>query len=219
MDFFSADNISLIIKEAGYILGHFLVMGIVFAETGLMLGFFLPGDSLLFVSGLLASQGYLNIYYLIPMIFVAAIVGDNFGYFLGHKFGSRIFHKEKALILKKDNIEKAKGFYEKHGAKTMIVAKFIPFIRTFAPVFAGVGKMSYKIFFIFDLIGAILWTILLPLAGFYLGKLIPGFDRYVVYTVLTIILVSVLPSSGILAGKQIKKRRRIKKERESNKKA
>jgi membrane-associated protein len=216
MEFFSADNISMIIKEAGYILGHFLVAGIVFAENGLMFGFFLPGDSLLFVSGLLSSQGYLNIYYLIPMIFVAAIIGDNFGYFLGHKFGSRIFRKEKALILKKENIEKAKEFYEKHGAKTMIVAKFIPFIRTFAPVFAGVGKMNYKIFFIFDLIGAILWTALLPLAGFYLGKLIPGFDKYVIYIVLAIIIISILPSSGILAGKQIKKKRRERKEKENN---
>lgn len=210
MEFFSADNISFVIKEAGYILGHFLVAGVVFAETGLMLGFFLPGDSLLFVSGLLASQGYLNIYYLILMIFTAAVVGDNFGYFLGHKFGSRIFRKEKALILKKENIEKAREFYERHGVKTMIVAKFIPFIRTFAPIFAGVGKMNYRVFFIFDLIGAIVWTVCLPLSGFYLGKLIPGFDKYVVYIVLIIILVSVLPSSGILAGKHIKKKRRAR---------
>jgi membrane-associated protein len=212
MDIFSSENISFIIKEAGYVLGHFLVAGIVFAENGFMLGFFLPGDSLLFVAGLLASQGYLNIYYLIPMILVAAIIGDNFGYFLGHKFGSKIFRKEKALILKKENIEKAKDFYEKHGAKTMIVAKFLPFVRTFAPIFAGVGKMNYKIFFFYDLIGAFLWTTSLPLAGFYLGKLVPGFDKYVLYIVLGIILISILPSSGILAGKHIKKRRNRKKQ-------
>lgn len=212
MDFFSPDNLSLIIREAGYVLGHFLVAGIVFAETGLMLGFFLPGDSLLFISGLLASQGYLNIYYLILIIFVAAVAGDNFGYFLGHKFGSKIFHKEKALILKKDNIEKAKDFYEKYGAKTMIMAKFIPFVRTFAPIFAGVGKMDYKIFLLYDLIGVLLWTTLLPLAGFYLGKLVPGFDKYVLYVVLGIIILSILPSSGILAGKHIKKRRNKRKQ-------
>ncbi|MDD5732022.1 MAG: VTT domain-containing protein [Patescibacteria group bacterium] len=216
MELFSADNISLIIREAGYILGHFLVAGIVFAETGLLLGFFLPGDSLLFVSGLLASQGYLNIYYIIPMIFIASIIGDNFGYFLGHKFGSKIFRKEKALILKKENTEKAREFYEKHGAKTMIVAKFIPFVRTFAPVFAGVGKMNYKIFFFFDLVGSLFWSLLIPLAGFYLGKLIPGFDKYILYIVLAIIVVSILPSSGILAGKHIKKKRKEKKEREKN---
>jgi membrane-associated protein len=211
MAFFSPDNISLVVKEAGFILGHFLIAGIVFAETGLLLGFFLPGDSLLFISGLLAFQGYLDIYMLIPVIFIAAIAGDNFSYFFGRRFGTKIFHKEKAFLLKKDNIEKAKLFYEKYGAKTILIAKFFPLVRTLAPIFAGVGKMNYKIFLLFDLIGSLIWSLLLPLAGFYLGKIIPGFDKYVLYIILTIIIVSLLPSSGILAGKHIKKRRLEKK--------
>src|SRR3989344_4647918 len=120
---------------------------IVFAESGLFIGFFLPGDSLLFTAGFLASQGYLNIWILAPLIFIAAILGDNFGYAFGAKVGPALFTKEDSLLFHKDHLVKANNFYAKHGPKTVVMARFLPIVRTFAPILAGVGKMEYRQFF------------------------------------------------------------------------
>ncbi|MEK7462809.1 MAG: triose-phosphate isomerase, partial [Patescibacteria group bacterium] len=178
-----------LIKAVGY-LGIF---GIVFAESGFFIGFFLPGDSLLFTAGFLASQGFLNIWNLVFVIFIGAVIGDNFGYAFGKKVGPMIFKKEDSFLFHKDNLNKAKMFYEKYGGKAVILARFMPGIRTFAPILAGVGKMKYSKFLAFNIIGGALWGMGLPLLGYYLGNVIPNIDRYIVFIVLLIILISVSP--------------------------
>jgi membrane-associated protein len=182
------DLISLI-KTAGY-LGMFLI---VFAESGLFIGFFLPGDSLLFTAGFLASQGYLNIGILLFMTTSAAILGDNFGYAFGRKVGPSIFNKENSLLFHKDHIERAHRFYEKFGGKALILARFMPVIRTFAPIVAGVGKMRYKDFLFYNFVGAAIWGFGMPMLGYTLGSTIPNIDRYIVPIVLMIVLVSTIP--------------------------
>lgn len=182
------DLISLI-KAVGY-LG---VFGIVFAESGLFIGFFLPGDSLLFTAGFLASQGFLNIWILIILVFIGAVSGDNVGYVFGKKIGPMIFKREDSLIFHKKHLERAEAFYRKYGGKAIVLARFMPAIRTFAPILAGIGKMRYSSFFVYNLIGGVLWGIGLPLSGFYLGSVVPNIDRYIVPIVLLIIFSSVAP--------------------------
>jgi membrane-associated protein len=190
--------------------GYFGIFGIVFAESGLFIGFLLPGDSLLFMAGFLASQGFMNIYYLIFLVFIAAVLGDNVGYAFGKKVGPMIFKKEDSLLFHKDNLEKAKVFYEKYGGKAIILARFMPGIRTFAPILAGVGKMYYAKFFIFNIIGAILWGIGLPVCGYWLGNAIPDIDKYIIPIVLLIILLSISPMIISLL-KDASSRKRLKK--------
>lgn len=179
-----------LIKAAGY-LGLF---GIIFAESGLFVGFFLPGDSLLFTAGFLAAKGFLNIYFLIGLTFIAAVLGDNTGYWFGKKTGPRIFTREDSLLFHKDHINKAENFFKKYGPKTIIFARFVPIVRTFAPILAGVGKMNYQTFFAYNLIGGALWTIGLSLLGYFLGQLVPDIDKYLLPIVALIIIISVLPN-------------------------
>lgn len=183
------DIVSLI-KTVGY-LGLF---GIVFAESGLLIGLFLPGDSLLFTAGFLASRGYLNIWILISVTFIAAILGDSVGYEFGKRVGVKIFKKEDSIFFHKDHIRKAQVFFEKYGPLTIIMARFIPIIRTFAPILAGVGKMSYRTFLIFNIAGAVFWAIGLSLFGYFLGNIIPNIDSYLLPIIFGIIFLSVLPS-------------------------
>jgi membrane-associated protein len=189
MDFFSGENLINIIKTVGY----FGIFGIVFAESGILVGFFLPGDSLLFTAGFLASQGFLNIFLLNLIIFVAAVLGDNVGYTFGKKVGPKIFNKEESLFFHKDNLIKAEKFYEKYGSITIILARFIPFVRTFAPIVAGIGKMNYKTFVLYNIVGGFLWTTIVTWAGYFLGKLIPDVDKYLLPIILGIVVLSVLP--------------------------
>lgn len=190
MDIFSTENLIWLIKAGGYI-GLF---AIIFAESGLFLGFFLPGDSLIFTAGFLASQNILNIWILIPILFLGAVLGDNFGYSFGRQVGPKIFKRKDSLFFHRDNLNKANLFYQKHGPKTLILARFMPVIRTFAPILAGVGSMDYRKFFIFNLIGGALWTTSLPLLGYYLGQVVPNIDKYLLPIILGIILLSFLPS-------------------------
>lgn len=190
MNIFSSENLISLIQTVGY-LGLF---AIIFAESGLFIGFFLPGDSLIFTAGFLASQGLLNIWWLILILLIAAVLGDNFGYAFGSRIGPAIFRKEDGLLFRKTNLEKAQRYYEKYGAKTLILARFMPIVRTFAPILAGVGQMNYKKFFSYNLIGGILWTTSLPLLGYYLGRVIPNVDKYLLPIVLGIIILSFLPS-------------------------
>jgi len=183
------DIVSLI-KTAGY-LGLF---GIIFAESGLFVGFFLPGDSLLFTAGFLASQGYLNIWLLVPLCFAAAVLGDNFGYAFGRRVGPKIFKREDSFLFHKQHLERARSFYERHGKKTIILARFVPFARTFAPILAGVGEMHYRTFFSYNVIGGFLWAVCLPLLGYFLGSMIPGIDRYLLPIILAIVIISILPA-------------------------
>ena len=183
-------DLETLIKTGGY-LGLF---AIIFSETGLFLGFFLPGDSLLFTAGFLASQGYLNIFYLSIILFIAAVTGDSTGYFLGQKFGRKLFNKEDSLFFHKEHLVRAKNFYEKHGKKTIILARFIPVVRTFAPVIAGIGDMHYPTFLLYNIIGAIIWAIGIPWAGYFLGSAVPGIDKFLMPIIIVIVLVSVYPA-------------------------
>lgn len=176
-------------------LGYFGIAAIVFAESGLLIGFFLPGDSLLFTAGFLASQGIFNIWILCPLLFVAAVVGDSVGYAFGKRVGPKLFTREDSIWFHKKHIAKAQHFYENHGKKTIIIARFLPVVRTFAPIVAGIGTMEYKTFLMFNIIGGLLWAVGLTLAGFFLGQLIPDVDKYLIPIVIGIIILSVAPTA------------------------
>lgn len=178
-----------LIKAVGYA-GLF---GIVFAESGLFVGFFLPGDSLLFTAGFLASQGFLDVKTLMLITFLGAILGDSFGYAFGKKVGPMIFKKEDSLFFHKDHLERARRFYEKYGGKTLILARFMPIVRTFAPILAGVGRMRYSTFLVYNVVGGFLWSVGVTWLGYYLGNTIPGVDRYLIPIILFIIFLSVSP--------------------------
>lgn len=182
-------DITRLIETVGY-LGLF---AIVFAESGLFVGFFLPGDSLLFTAGFLASQGYGNIIILVFGCFVAAVAGDSFGYAFGKKVGPRIFTKADSLFFRKEYIARARQFYDRHGGTALVLARFLPIVRTFAPIFAGVGGMPYRSFLSYNVFGAFLWAIGLTVLGYTLGSVIPGIDRYLIPIVLFIAVVSSLP--------------------------
>lgn len=183
-------DLILFIKAAGY-LGLFFV---VFAESGLFAGFFLPGDSLLFTAGFLAAQGYFSIFILTPLLFFAAVLGDNFGYAFGKKVGPALFRKEDSFFFHKDHIVRAREFYGRFGGKTIIFARFVPVVRTFAPILAGVGEMRYSSFFFYNIAGACLWALGMPLLGFFLGSLISDADRYLLPLIGVIIVLSFLPA-------------------------
>jgi membrane-associated protein len=179
-------------------LGYFGIWGIVFAESGLLIGFFLPGDSLLFTAGFLASvpKSDLNIWVLIFGAFVCAVLGDNVGYATGHRFGRKLFQKEDSLLFNKKHLVKTQDFYEQHGKKTLILARFTPIIRTFAPIVAGIGAMHYRTFMSYNLIGGFLWTFGITLLGFFLGKSLPPeqVDKYLLPIIGLIVLISLVPS-------------------------
>ena len=174
-------------------LGLIGVLAIVFAESGLFFGFFLPGDSLLFTAGLLASQGYLNIFALIIGSFIMAVLGDSVGYAFGKKVGPAIFTKENSLFFNKKYLLEAESFYKKYGKKTIVIARFVPIVRTFAPILAGVGKMEYKTFLSYNILGGMLWSFGLTILGFILGNTIPNIDRYILPIIIVIVAVSLLP--------------------------
>jgi len=169
---------------------------IIFAESGLFVGFFLPGDSLLFTAGFLASQNILPLPALIIGCFIAAVVGDSFGYWFGRRVGRRFFQKDDSLLFKKKYVIKAQEFYEKHGSKTIVLARFTPIVRTFAPIVAGIGDMHYTTFVTYNIVGGALWTVGLSIAGYFLGRVIPEsvVDKILLPIVLVIIVVSLLPS-------------------------
>ncbi|MBK6505332.1 MAG: VTT domain-containing protein [Ignavibacteria bacterium] len=165
---------------------------IVFAETGLLVGFFLPGDSLLITAGLIAAQGYLDIFVLNVTLILAAIIGDQVGYLFGRKTGPRLFNRENSLLFKKDHLIKAKEFYEKYGGRAIIYARFVPFARTFAPIVAGIGQMDYGKFVTFNIAGGILWVTSMTLLGYFFGN-IPFIKKNFEYVIIGVILLSVMP--------------------------
>ncbi len=184
-------DLESLIRTAGY-LGLF---GIIFAETGLLIGFFLPGDSLLFTAGFLASQDYLNIWLLVAVCFVAAVSGDAVGYAFGNRVGRRLFQRPESRLFRPEYLRRAEIFFEQHGGKAIILARFMPIVRTFVPIIAGVGAMRYPRFAAFNVIGALLWAVGLPIAGYFLGKSIPNVDRYLLPIILVIIVVSIAPTA------------------------
>ena len=201
MDYFLGIDLITFIKTIGYF-GLFVV---IFAESGLLIGFFLPGDSLLFTAGFLASQGFLNIWVLLAGTFLGAVLGDNFGYTFGRRLGPKIFSKDDSLFFHKDHIEKAKEFYAKYGGKALILARFLPVVRTFTPILAGVGQMRYKTFFFYNFTGGMIWTIGLTGLGFFLGNVVPNIDRYLIPIIFVIIFSSMLPTIfHILKNKELR---------------
>ena len=165
----------------------------IFAESGLFFGFFLPGDSLLFTAGVLASAGHFNIWFLFLGAFLCAFLGDTVGYWFGKKVGPRIFTKPNSFFWNKKNIEKTTKFFEKHGDKTVTLARFVPIVRTFAPIMAGVGQMKYKRFLFWNVLGGLIWTASMSFGGYFLGNYIKNVDRYILPIVLVIIFISVIP--------------------------
>lgn len=188
MEFFGIDLISLI-KAVGYT----GVFSVVFAETGLFLGFFFPGDSLLFVAGFLAGQNFFSLPILLFGFFISAILGNMLGYEFGKRVGPKLFSREDSLVFKKAHVVKAHNFYEKHGSKMILLARFIPIVRTFAPIVAGIANMRYAVFFMYNVIGAFVWVVGLVLLGYYLGSVI-NVDKYLLPIVLLIIFLSFLPA-------------------------
>jgi membrane-associated protein len=174
--------------------GILLVALIVFAESGLLIGFFLPGDTLLFSAGLFAAQGQFAIVPLVVAIVLAAIIGDNVGYSIGKRTGKRIFSKKDGVLFRQEYIAKAESFYEKHGGKTIILARFVPVVRTFAPMVAGVGSMSRQKFFLFNVVGGVLWGAGITLLGYFIGNKIPNIEAYVIPGMLLAIVLTFAPS-------------------------
>ncbi|MBK8022084.1 MAG: VTT domain-containing protein [Chloroflexi bacterium] len=185
-----------LIKTVGYI-GLF---GIIFAESGLFVGFFLPGDSLLFTAGFLASVPtetggtVLSLPVVVIGCAIAAIVGDNVGYAFGRRVGRRFFQKDDSRLFKKKYVLKAQEFYDKHGSKTIVLARFVPIVRTFAPIVAGIGEMEYRRFVTYNMLGGLLWAVGLPVAGYFLGSTIPDVDKYLLPIVIVIVVVSLIPT-------------------------
>jgi membrane-associated protein len=169
------------------------VWTIVFVESGLLIGFFLPGDSLLFTAGFLSAQGVMDITLLTVGSFIAAVVGDSVGYWIGHRYGRKLFQKEDSLLFQKSHLKAAEAFYEKHGGKTIILARFMPFVRTFAPVVAGIGQMKYSTFLFYNIIGGLLWAVGLTLAGYFFGN-IPIVKENFEKVIFLIIFASVAPA-------------------------
>ncbi len=177
------------IAAAGYV----VILFVVFAETGLAAGFFLPGDSLLFVAGLFAADGKLNLFALLIGVFLAAVIGDAVGYFTGAKMGPRLFKRQKSLLFRPSHLQKAQAFYEKYGGKTIIIARFVPIVRTFAPIVAGAAQMPYRQFVIFNVIGGFLWVFTMILGGFFLGRAFPALREHIEIVVIVIVALSLMP--------------------------
>lgn len=182
-------DLTTFIQAAGYI----GIFAIIFAETGLLVGFFLPGDTLLFTAGLLASKGYFNVVILLSLATIASIVGDSVGYYIGRKFGPRVFNREESFFFKREYVTKAEIFFANHGKKTIVLARYLPVVRTFVPVIAGVGRMHYRTFIIYNIAGGILWCFSLGLAGYFLGTSVPHIDKYVIPIVIGIFVISFAP--------------------------
>ena len=186
--------------------GYIALAIIVFTETGLMIGFFLPGDSLLVTAGLFAAKGDLNIVYLNVLLMFCAITGDATGYYIGKKLGPALFRKEDSLLFKKKHLIATQEFYERHGGKTSIIARFVPIIRTFAPVVAGMAGMGYRRFAVFNIIGGIGWVFSMTMLGYLLVTMFPATEQHIERVIIIVVFLSLLP--GIIEWLRAKARAR-----------
>ena len=182
---------SALVKDFGY-LGIFVTL---FLESGIPFGFFLPGDSLLFTAGLLASQHYLNITGIIIISVAAAILGNNAGYYTGKRFGRRLFKNDASFWFSPKRLDEASDFFKKEGPLSLVLARFIPAGRTFVPIAAGAAKMRYRTFLLFNALGGLLWGIALPILGFTIGRTVPNIDKYLLPAIFIIILLSAIPAA------------------------
>ena len=184
--------------------GYAVLVAIVFTETGLLVGFFLPGDSLLITAGLVAAAGGLDIWWINALLIVAAVTGDSAGYAIGYRIGPRLFTRPQSLLFNPRHVERTREFYARHGAKTIVIARFVPIIRTFAPVVAGVGQMAYRRFVFYNVAGGVGWVTTMTWAGYLLGRMIPNVSRYIHVVVGIVIVLSVIP----IAVEIVRERRR-----------
>ena len=173
--------------------GYIVLVAIVFTETGLLVGFFLPGDSLLITAGLVAATGQLNIWWLNVLLILAAVLGDSVGYAIGWRAGPRLFTRPKSMLFNPKHIERTRAFYARHGAKTIVIARFVPIIRTFAPVVAGVGQMEYRRFVFYNIAGGVGWVTSMTWAGYLLGQAVPNIGDHIHVVVAIVILLSLIP--------------------------
>jgi membrane-associated protein len=175
--------------------GVWTLPAIIFAETGLLIGFFLPGDSLLVVTGLYASQGKvpIQIGWLILILIVAAIAGDALGYWIGTRAGKALYNRPNSFLFRREHLLRTHEFYEKHGGKTIVLARFMPIVRTFAPVVAGAAGMTYKSFAVYNVVGGVSWILSMTLTGYYLCAVIPGLDKHIEKVAIVIVFLSILP--------------------------
>lgn len=185
-------------------LSYLGLAGIVFAESGLLVGFFLPGDSLLITAGLLAKQGSLSLAGVMLAVALGAILGDSLGYAIGRRFGPGVFRRQQSRFFRPEYVERTHAFFEKHGGKALILARFVPVVRTVTPTLAGVGKMPYRRFLLFNVAGGLLWSLSVPLLGFWLGGLIPNLDRSILLLVGLVVVLSFIPG-----GLELLKARRV----------
>lgn len=184
--------------------GYGMLFAIVFAETGLLVGFFLPGDSLLVTAGLVAASGALDIWQLNVLLIVAAVIGDSVGYAIGRRLGPRVFTREKSLLFNPAHVERTRRFYARHGAKTIVIARFVPIVRTFAPTVAGVGQMEYRRFVFYNVAGGVGWVVSMTSAGYLLGQSIPNIGDRVHWVAGVVIALSLIP----IAVELLRERRR-----------
>ena len=184
-----AQSLDALVRWGGYV----VLVAIVFTETGLLVGFFLPGDSLLITAGLVAASGGLDIWWLNLLLAAAAIGGDSVGYAIGARIGPRLFTREKSWVFNPRHVVRTREFYARHGAKTIVIARFVPIIRTFAPVVAGVGQMSYRRFLLYNVAGGLGWVLSMTWAGYLLGNVVPNIDRHIHVVVIVVIVLSVIP--------------------------
>jgi membrane-associated protein len=173
--------------------GYVVLVVIVFTETGLLVGFFLPGDSLLITAGLVAATGYLNIWWLNGLLILAAVVGDSVGYAIGRRLGPRLFTRPKSLLFNPRHVERTRAFYARHGAKAIVIARFVPIVRTFAPVVAGVGQMEYRKFVFYNIAGGVGWVTSMTWAGYLLGQVVPNINERIHIVVVVVIALSLIP--------------------------
>ena len=184
-----AQSLDALVRWGGYV----VLTVIVFTETGLLIGFFLPGDSLLITAGLVAATGALDIWWLNVLLVAAAIAGDSVGYAIGARIGPRLFTREKSWLFNPRHVVRTREFYARHGAKTIVIARFVPIIRTFAPVVAGVGEMPYRRFLLYNVAGGLGWVLSMTWAGYLLGNVVPNIDRHIHVVVIVVIVLSVIP--------------------------
>jgi membrane-associated protein len=188
--------------------GLALIAGIVFFESGMLVGFFLPGDTLLISAGIFAAQGKLPIIWTIVIIAIAGIMGDNLGYLIGRKTGPKVLTRKDGLIFRKSYMEKSIAFYKRHGRKSMLLAHFVPYVRTFAPIVAGVGMMERKRYVIYDAIGVCTWATAVTLIGYFVGAKIPNIDHYILLSFIAVVVVAFGPALYHVARSVYKKDKR-----------
>jgi membrane-associated protein len=194
-------------------IGYAGLFAITFADSGLLIGLVLPGDSLLLAAGLLASQGFFDIALVIVVCFFGAVSGDSVGYAIGKRWGVHMFGSKTSRFLNQDRLEQVRAFYARHGGKTIVFARFIHFVRTIAPMLAGAARMHYPTFLVYNIVGGALWAAGVVLAGFYLGRVIPHIDRYIVFIILGIIFASLAPAAIRIYNMNVYKKSKVEQEK------